>query len=87
MAAAVQAFLGLPKAQLLFGALFMLTSAIGGNLVFHLHKRRTGKKSSLVENPFAHMANFNAKEWLWLALVVLLSIAFLVLAVHTPSFS
>jgi len=85
MASAVQAFLNLPKTQLLFCFLFMLTSAIGGNLVFHLHKRRTGKKSSLVENPFAHMANFNAKEWLWMALVVVLSILFGVLAVHAPS--
>ena len=82
MESAMHMIVGLPKSQLLFGALFLLTTALGPNLVFRSHKRRTGKQGSLFEDVVPYLAKFNAKEWLWMGVVALVSLAFLVLAMH-----
>ena len=70
-------------AQFFFAALFMLTYIVGGHRVFNSHKRRTGTRV----HPIFYPLRFNASEWIRMGLVVLLSCAFGVLAVHAPQLS
>ena len=59
------------------------TWLIGGNILVALHYRRVGKPAWSGLKPFAYpFRNFNAKEWVWLAVLALTALTLMALAVE-----
>jgi hypothetical protein len=63
--------------QVFFLVLFAVTWLVGGNILVASHYRRLGKSPWSGFRPFAFpFANFNAREWLILMGLALLSMIF-----------
>ena len=72
----------MPRPQLLFLGLFTATWLIGGNILVALHYRRMGKSAWLGFRPFAFpWKDFNAREWLTLLLLAVVSLIFVAIAI------
>jgi hypothetical protein len=70
-------FANMPLGQMIFLALFAGTWLIGGNILVARHYKRVGKSPWSGFKPFAFpFTNFNAKEWLALALLAAVSLTF-----------
>jgi hypothetical protein len=68
-------FANMPGLQLLFLALLAATWLIGGNIVVARHYRRVGKSSWSGFKPFAFpWKDFNAREWLSLLVLAIVSL-------------
>jgi hypothetical protein len=77
-----QMFANLPGLQLLFLALFAATWLIGGNIVVARHYRRMGKSAWSGFKPFASpWKDFNAREWLTLLALAIVSFTFGAIAI------
>jgi hypothetical protein len=70
-------FVNIPLGQMVFFALFAGTWLIGGNIIVARHYKRLGKSPWFGFKPFAYpFTNFNAKEWLALAVLAVMSLTF-----------
>jgi hypothetical protein len=75
-------FANMPGLQILFLGLFAATWLIGGNIVVARHYRRMGKSGWSGFNPFAFpWKDFNAREWLSLLALAIVSLTFCAIAV------
>lgn len=74
--------LGIPGGQLLLVGLSMASYLIGANLVFNLHRRRTGKKGWNILSPFLDMAKFNLKEWVGFSASIIFALIFMLMAIN-----
>ena len=75
-------FAAMPGLQLVFLALASVTWLIGGNILVALHYRRLGKSAWSGFRPFAFpFKDFNAKEWLVLTFLLVLSLTFVGIAI------
>jgi hypothetical protein len=74
---AFEIFANMPGLQLLFLGLFAATWLIGGNIVVARHYRRMGKPAWSGFKPFAFpFKDFNAREWLSLLVLAIVSLTF-----------
>lgn len=70
-------FAAMPGLQLVFLGLMAVTWLIGGNVLVAFHYRRVGKSAWSGFRPFAFpFKDFNAKEWLILAVLAVVSLTF-----------
>jgi hypothetical protein len=75
-------FANLPGLQLFFLALFAATWLLGANILVARHYRRMGKSAWSGFKPFAFpWKDFNAKEWLTLLALAVVSLTFLAMAI------
>ena len=75
-------FAAMPGLQLVFLGLAAVTWLIGGNVLVAFHYRRVGKSAWSGFRPFAFpFKDFNAREWLILAILLALSLTFCGIAI------
>ena len=77
----LELLLAMPGLQVVLVALAAITWLIGGNVLVAFHYRRLGRSVWSGFRPFAFpFKDFNAREWLILALLLVLSITFIGIA-------
>ena len=80
----LELFVAMPRVQLALVALFIVFSVLAGNAVFLFHYRRVGKPLRSLFNPASFpLLNLNAREWLLLIGVFVVSLAIGALAVFS----
>jgi hypothetical protein len=78
----VQAFSTMPAGQIIFLALAAITWLIGSNVLVSYHYKRLGKSWASGFKPFVFpFTKFNAKEWLILFILFLLTAFFGITAI------
>lgn len=76
-AAMFEIFGAMPRLQLAFLALAAVTWLVGANVLVAFHYRRLGKPAWSGFRPFAFpFKNFNAREWLILVVLMVISLTF-----------
>ncbi|MDP3539015.1 MAG: hypothetical protein Q8S26_09995 [Azonexus sp.] len=72
----------MPTSQIVLLALVAALWIGGGNLLFHFHNRRLGKKWWQAMNPFnPPFKDFNTREWLILVALAIVSLGLMALAI------
>lgn len=75
-------FVNMPTGQLILLAIGVALWIGGGNLLFHFHNRRLGKKWWQAMNPLdPPFKDFNTREWLILGVLVVASLGLMALAI------
>ena len=78
----LEIFAAMPGPQLCFLGLAVLTWLVGGNVLVAFHYRRLRRSAWSGFRPFAFpFKEFNAKEWLVLAVLAILSLTFGAIAI------